>query len=266
LRGDLKRWTANAMPKKKFHIPAEEIRRLVEHDGGCMATDRITVDGCPVGYMYRERSDYDADMGWRFMAGDESNEYMDNADNHGVYAVNTIANYDTDILPFLSAPIGSAFARNPETGDFEPVDSPVDPDDCLHPDFPVVTGDYQLTSSWSLSLPLKFNRRIEDGSLILWRPGVTLYFNAWNNNHNESIDARLVQLKADISPEAFELHEQKAGLVRQLSYRLIEDGVNALYGFVVTNGGHLQLAIYFDNESDIDLARSMFASITTKTA
>jgi hypothetical protein len=252
------------MSEKKFHISAEGIKQLVEHDGGCIATDRITVDGRPVGYMYRERPDNDADMGWRFMAGDESDEYMDNADNHGVYAVNTIANYDTDILPFLDAQIGSAFARNHETGDFEPVDSPVDPDDCLHAGFPVVTGNYQLTPEWSLALPLKFNRRIEDGALILWRPGVTLYFNAWHNNHNESIGARLAKLKSDTSPDAFEPHEQRAGPAQQFSYRLIEDGVNALYGFVVANSGHLQVAIYFDNESDIDLARSMFASVTTK--
>jgi hypothetical protein len=40
------------MPEKKFHLPAENIKRLVEHNGGCIATDKITVDGRPVGYMY----------------------------------------------------------------------------------------------------------------------------------------------------------------------------------------------------------------------
>jgi hypothetical protein len=74
------------------------------------------------------------------MAGDESDDYMDDADNHGVYAVNTIANYDHDILPLIDASIGSAFARNPETGHFEPAPSPVALDDGLHPDFPIVAG------------------------------------------------------------------------------------------------------------------------------
>ena len=41
--------------------------------------------------------------------------------------MNTIANYDPDIIPFLNAPYGSAFARDPETGqfveeDFEPIE------------------------------------------------------------------------------------------------------------------------------------------------
>lgn len=174
--------------QKKYRLAGKDIKRLVNHNGGCIATDRITVDGLSVGYMYREPPDNDADTGWRFMAGDESQDYMDDADNHGVYAVNTIANYDREILPFIDAPIGAAFARNSETGRFELVASPVDPDDCLHPDYPVVSGDYQLTETWSVSLPLKFNRRIEDGSLILWRPGLTIYFTAWNNDHQESAD------------------------------------------------------------------------------
>ena len=254
------------MPEKKFHLPAENIKRLVEHDGGCIATDTITVDGRPVGYMYRARPQHEADTGWRFMAGDESGDYMDDADSHGVYAVNTIANYDRDILPLIDAPIGSAFARNPETGRFEPVSSPVNPDDCLHPDFPIVTGNYQLNPTWAIKLPLKFNRRVEGRSLILWRPGVTLYFSAFTNDDGKSTETRLAQLKAIISPDAFEPREEQTRTGRQFSYRLVEGGVNALYGFVIAGNGHLQVTVYFDNESDIDLARTMFASITENVA
>ena len=58
---------------------------------------------------------------------------MDDPDNHGVYAVNTIANYDRDILPLIDAPFGSAFARNPETGRFEPVSSPLNLTTCSTP-------------------------------------------------------------------------------------------------------------------------------------
>lgn len=131
----------------------------------------------------------------------------------------------------------------------------------LHPNFPIVSGQYQLTSTWSVSLPFKFNRRIEEGSLILWRPSLTLYFNVWNSNHNESIDTRLAQLKQDISTEAFELHEQSNISNHRLSYQLIEDGTHALYGFVFAKESYIQVATYFDNASDINLARSIFASI-----
>ena len=108
--------------EKKFKLSADQIRRLVPPQGGCVASDRITVDGRKVGYMYREEPDNDDDSGWRFVAGDESDEYMDDAANHGFYEVNTLCNYDPDIIPFVESPVGSAFARDPETGRFEPVE------------------------------------------------------------------------------------------------------------------------------------------------
>jgi hypothetical protein len=107
---------------KRFYLSAEQINPLAEGHGACLASDMITVHGSKVGYMYRESPDNDLDSGWRFMAGHESQEYIDNADNIAVYDVNTIANYDPDIIPFLTAPLASAFARNQESGDFEEVE------------------------------------------------------------------------------------------------------------------------------------------------
>ena len=108
--------------KKKFAIKPEEIREVLQWDGpeGCFATDRITVDGCRVGYMYRQEPEGGEfpDSGWRFMAGTESQAYMDNPKNTSVYRLNTIRNYDPDIIPLLRAPYGAAFARD-EKGVFQ---------------------------------------------------------------------------------------------------------------------------------------------------
>ena len=70
------------------------------------------VEGRMVGYMDREEPDNEIDSGWRFMAGDESQEYMDNYLNVGIYDVNTVANYDPDVVAFLESPVGSALARS----------------------------------------------------------------------------------------------------------------------------------------------------------
>ncbi|MCC6491042.1 MAG: DUF2185 domain-containing protein [Candidatus Hydrogenedentes bacterium] len=105
--------------ERAFKISGDQIRRLIPNMGGCFASDRITVDGAPVGYMYREQADRDVDSGWRFFAGDESQEYADEAGNFGIYEVNTICNYDPAIVPFLNAPIGSAFGRVTGTDRFE---------------------------------------------------------------------------------------------------------------------------------------------------
>jgi hypothetical protein len=107
-----------AKSQKKFALRADQIRPLAENRGGCIATNMITVEGRKVGYMYREEPDNDIDSGWRFMSGRESREYMDDAANHTVYDVNTIANYDPDIIPLLDAPVGSAFERQGGTGAF----------------------------------------------------------------------------------------------------------------------------------------------------
>ena len=99
------------MAEKMFAIPGPSIKRLVPHAGGCLATDRITVDGRKVGYMYREPPIRPADTGWRFFAGDEDQKYIDDLSKSDVYAVNTIANCDPDIIPYLDTPPPCAFEK-----------------------------------------------------------------------------------------------------------------------------------------------------------
>jgi hypothetical protein len=110
--------------QKKFFIPGERIRRLLPPMGGCFATDRIMVDGEKVGYMYREAADRPEDTGWRFFAGDESQEYVDNLWHTAVYDVNTVANYDPDIIPYLDAAAPCAFEKIAGTHKYRPVDVP----------------------------------------------------------------------------------------------------------------------------------------------
>ena len=103
---------------KKFKLSAKEIKPLVEGMGACFATDMITVEGKPVCFMYRETPDNETDSGWRFMSGYEDDEYMANPNNIAIYDVNTIANYDPCIIPFLDAEIGLAFEKVPGAKDF----------------------------------------------------------------------------------------------------------------------------------------------------
>ena len=101
--------------KKKFLMDAGSFRTIAVVFGSCFATDRITVDGALVGYMYREEPRDNIDSGWSFFAGDEYQEYCDEPSNYEIYDVNTIANYDPTITPFLEAPAGTAFIRRGDT-------------------------------------------------------------------------------------------------------------------------------------------------------
>lgn len=106
------------LEEKNWAMKADEMKPLLtdwEEPEGCLATDRILVDGCKVGYMYREEPSTDMpDSGWRFFAGDESDEYVNNTDYVGVYHLNTLCNYDPDIIPLLHAPYGTAYFRGPD--------------------------------------------------------------------------------------------------------------------------------------------------------
>lgn len=61
--------------------------------------------------MYKEEPDDEIDSGWRFFAGDEDDEYVNDADKSGIYDVNTIANYDPAITPHLECDFDTAFER-----------------------------------------------------------------------------------------------------------------------------------------------------------
>ena len=96
---------------KNFKLKAEEIKDLKTGMGAAYATDKITVDGEKVGFMYRQKPDNDQDSGWRFFSGTEDEAYTSNPDHISIYDVNTIANYDPSIIPYLDAPVGSAYER-----------------------------------------------------------------------------------------------------------------------------------------------------------
>ena len=109
---------------RDFHVKAEGMKNLLPDwsgANGCIATNRITVEGCKVGYCYQEKPDGDWDSGWRFTTGDESDAYMDDPNNAGIYSLNTICNDDPDIIPLLNTPAPCAFERD-GNGAFQPIE------------------------------------------------------------------------------------------------------------------------------------------------
>ena len=121
---------------RDYHVKAEDVKSLLpdwKGADGCIATNRITVEGRKVGYCYREEPDGGWDSGWRFTAGDESEAYMDDPNNAGIYKLNTICNDDPDIIPLLHTPAPCAFERD-ENGvfqqikDWKPDEDEEDPD------------------------------------------------------------------------------------------------------------------------------------------
>lgn len=96
----------------------EEKDMLASSHGLCLVSKMITVDGYHVGYMYREHAEDEADSGWRFMSGQESEAYIDNARNFDLVDVTIIASRDPAIVPLLNSPPGAEFDRLEPDDDF----------------------------------------------------------------------------------------------------------------------------------------------------
>lgn len=140
----------------------------------------------------------------------------------------------------------------------------------LHPDFPSVDGTVNLTSSWSIKLSQAHSRRVEDGSLVLWRPNFTIWINIWKNTHNQSIESRLKRIVADASPNRFNETSEFKDRFHLFTYRLGEESdeepAPSYYGHAIGPNDSVQLAIYFDDLNDANTASEILESIRFETA
>ena len=84
----------------------------------CLLTDKISVEGKKIGYMYREQPyNIPNDSGWRFFEGSEDEEYISNPENSTAYTLEEAIKMDKAIEPFLDAPYGSSYYKD-EKGNF----------------------------------------------------------------------------------------------------------------------------------------------------
>lgn len=110
------------MNDKNFKIKPENIKKIIDDSRGCVATDKITVEGMKIGFMYRDRPDEDIenDSGWRFFSGTEDQDYVDDIRNSEILPVNTVVNYDPAILPYLKSKVGTEWERVEGSDKFVP--------------------------------------------------------------------------------------------------------------------------------------------------
>ena len=90
----------------------------------CFVTQRVLREGSRVGYLYREEPDHEKDSGWRLTAGDESTEYLNEPGNIAFVSLGAVLNLDDSFVSLIESPVGSAFARDRDTGQFRPVNRP----------------------------------------------------------------------------------------------------------------------------------------------
>ena len=165
---------------KNFKLSSDDIQPMVPDMGGALATDKITVDGNKVDYMVRQPTDREGDTGWIFYGGGETQDYLDNPNNAAIYSVNTICNYDPDIIPFLTYPPGTEVERNAR-GELKVTTKGVEKPSVVFM-YPVDSGRVAITKAWGFDVASRMLRRLDESSLVIWRPGFTIWLNAYSPN------------------------------------------------------------------------------------
>ena len=141
--------------------------------------------------------------------------------------------------------------------------------DELNPDFPVVTGDYLLTQGWRVQLPVPFNRRIEDGSLVLWRPDLTCWINIWHNDRQASVDTLLEEATRGLNAQRRDEQVVKTDALALLTYELTElagepeaPEAHSVNACIAAPAGLVQVCAYVDSPEARLLSFEVIRSIT----
>ena len=92
-----------------------------------MVSARITSDGAPVGWLYREATDRQDDSGWHVLAGDESQDYLDDPSHAGLVPLRELLQVDPELEALFRTPAPVAYERS-AGGGFTEIDVPPDPE------------------------------------------------------------------------------------------------------------------------------------------
>lgn len=95
----------------------------------CFVDECVVEGAVPVGFLYREEPDLEGsdekypDSGWR-IRGRETGDPGDDLDSRKIayVALGAVLNEDDSILPLLDAPVGSAFLRDFDSGEYRPAE------------------------------------------------------------------------------------------------------------------------------------------------
>lgn len=132
--------------------------------------------------------------------------------------------------------------------------------------YPVLDGFQELTDDWALTLPEPMARRMEDENLVFWRPGFTVWVAAWGEGEEQqSRQRRFKNLKREMDPDGRIVRNKDDGDIIYFAYRLRDVGpegdVESVCAFAISDVGHLQLSVYFDDVADEAKALALVDSV-----
>jgi hypothetical protein len=127
-----------------------------------------------------------------------------------------------------------------------------------------VLNRHIIGTDWSILVDPEFQRRIDDGDVVLWKPGQTVHASVFNTNNAEAEDAieRMIEGRPGIPVQMFDREEP--GLAGH-AYLLPEgDGEHTYWGlntWTAAKGSVACVTIYFDNIEDLNWAITVWKSV-----
>ena len=241
---------------KQYKLTEDRIQRMIPDYGVAFATDRITVDGEQVAYMVRHKPDCEEDSGWVLHSKGESPEYIDDPENTSVFDLNTLCNYDPEIIRYLTYPPGTEVERNDE-GKLRVTTESVDEPSMVFM-YPVDVGRVSVTDEWSFMVNSRMLRRFEDSELVIWKPGFTIWLSV--SLSGLSVADKIQKVLEDESAKGAEAEQETVGNLTKLRYFLEEeiDGNKQKSANIVgfAEGHEIYMSIYYDIDEvlpEIDL-------------
>ena len=94
---------------KQYYLPAIERRNLWAKTA--IVSKIIREEGWKIGYGMRDEPTDEGDSGWYFGAGNESDDYVNDASNLELWRIGSVLMYDQALTDFITAPYGTALIR-----------------------------------------------------------------------------------------------------------------------------------------------------------
>lgn len=125
----------------------------------------------------------------------------------------------------------------------------------------------QISAEWWIGLDDSYRERVDDGSLVFWRPERTVWINIWKDADGRTPRERLDGWRANRAPDAADLYETEDHGLLRYGYLLEEpedEGGHRLgvYSFTVGASSTVQMACYFDLENDLGWATAVSRSLS----
>jgi len=124
----------------------------------------------------------------------------------------------------------------------------------------------RISDDWWIGIDGSYRTRVEDSSLVFWRPERTIWISLWKDHDGRTVRERLDTWIADRHAGATDLYEQEDNGLLRFGY-LLEEPEDAgghrlgVYSYTVSEAFTVQMACYFDLREDLGWATAVSKSL-----